>query len=143
MRKERLAIEVALLEAKFPNRYVFRDMDTNAPFLDCSVKSHTGKSYRLKITLDGFPLDKPDVYITYPKPLPSYEGEDLAHRGVSSSLHLLEADEEGNVQICHYNNDWDGGNTTLVNVMIHAKMWIEAYEHYRRTGDDIDIFLKH
>ena len=129
MTPQRLQLELHFLEARFPKRFVFRDMDTDQPYLDCSVKSNTGKNYRLKIVLDGFPAEKPKVYITHPNPLLGFQGINLADFNYSISLHLLDPDDFGNVQICHYNEDWDGGKTLLSHVMIHAKMWIEAYEN--------------
>lgn len=143
MTPQRLQLELHYLEARFPNRFIFRDMDTDQPYLDCSVKSNTGHNYRLKITLSGFPAEKPKVYITHPKPLLGYDGVKMADKGVSSELHMLSPDENDHVQICHYNADWDGGNTLLSHVMIHAKMWIEAYENYTRTGEPLDKYLKH
>jgi hypothetical protein len=140
---QRLLLELHYLEAKFPGRFMFRDMDTDLPYLDCSIKSNTENIYRLKIILDGFPAEKPEVYITHPKPLLGFEGINLAEIHCSPELHLLSPDDFGNVQICHYNEDWDGGNTLLAHVLIHSKMWIEAYENYKRTGDPLDNYLKH
>ena len=145
MNQRRLELEIYYLEKRFPKRYVFKGLDTEDTWLDCSVKSNTGKHYRLKITLDDYPAQMPMVYITNPNPLIGYDGKSLSEVGVSASLHLLSPDEEGNIQICHYKkSDWTGGNNQLLShVMLHAKMWLEAFELYKRTGTALDYYLKH
>jgi len=145
MDSRRFNLENHYLEKRFPRRFVFTDMDTDSPWIDCSVKSNTGQNYRLKITLDGFPAKMPKVYVTNPNPLEGYRGQNMAEVGVSADLHLLSPDESGNIQICHYKeSDWTGGdNQMLSHIMLHAKMWLEAFELFKRDGIPLDTYLKH
>jgi hypothetical protein len=143
MDQNRLATEIELLDEQFPNRYVFRDINTPCPWLDCSIVSQTGKHYRLKIIIDGYPAQMPTVYILYPQKLFDKQGRDLAEIGVNGSMHLLSPDEENNIQICHYHESEWTGRQLLTHVMIHAKIWIDALEYHQETGQPLDHYLKH
>ena len=143
MDDRRLLLEKHYLDDNFPRQFVFCNISKAKPLLDGNVKSNKGVHYRLKITLNNFPEEMPAVYVTYPHPLPGYNIPDLAEVGVSADLHLLDPDPEGHIQICHYKgSDWSG-NQTLYHIMLHAKIWLDAYEKYMRDGTHLDYYLKH
>ena len=143
MDNRRLKLENDNLNRKFPRRFVFRDIDTAHPWLDCSIKSDIGKNYNLKITLNDYPSKMPEVFILFPFPILDHEGNRLDDLKSSYKLHLLEPDESGHIQICHYKkSEWDA-SYPLTHVLLHAKMWIEALEEHQRTGTDLDFYLKH
>jgi hypothetical protein len=60
----------------------------------------------------------------------------------SGSMHTL-GGVKGCVQICHYSSSNWSPNVTLYKVILKGRLWLEAYEIYLRTGNDIDTYLPH
>ena len=63
--------------------------------------------------------------------------------GNSAEMHLLDPDEHGHPQICHYRDDVWTPNVTLYKVVMKGRFWLEAYEAHMRTGKAIDTYLPH
>lgn len=140
---QRIKIEKQILEKYFPKRHAFQNLGNYNAILDIGVLSNSGKTYLLKILLNSFPNNVPPMYLVYPKPLRDYEGNDLEDLGASGNMHLLDPDEIGNIQLCHYiSRNWSQ-NVTLYKVALKGLIWINAYEGHLRTGQPLDYFLAH
>ncbi len=99
--------------------------------------------YGLWIPLGAFPSKRPDMFIVEPKDLRNAAGRKLCEIGVSGAMHLLEPDDRGNLQICHYNDTHWTPNVTLYKVVMKGRLWLEAYEMHLETGRNIEKFLCH
>jgi hypothetical protein len=143
MTNQRLTAEIAALEFGFPKRYVMQNIGSDYAYVDLGLKTNSGRTYRLKIVLGDFPYEKPDVFIIYPTDLKDYDGRLLTDYGTSISMHLLNPDEHGNIQICHYSNDDWHSNVTIYKVALKCLVWLNALDGHLRTGQPMDYFLKH
>ncbi len=141
--QQRLQAEKQALNYGFPSRYVIQNLNTNNAFVDLGLRTNTGKTYRLKIVLEDFPYSKPDVYVIYPQGLRDYNGRQLSSYGVSASMHLLQPDAQGNIQLCHYSDAVWASNVTLYKVALKCLVWLNAYDGHLRTGEPLDYYLKH
>jgi hypothetical protein len=140
--QQRLRIEKQALDYGFPRRYAFHNLGTYDEYLELGLRTNAGRTYNLKVVLDGFPYSKPDVYVVYPTQLYSYNGELLSGIGASGPMHLLHPDN-GNIQICHYSDINWRENVTLYKVALKCLIWLNAYDGHLRTGQPIDHFLRH
>jgi hypothetical protein len=139
MTQQRLTHEALTLEKYFSGRYKFINYDRDDYHLDVGVFSTTGnKVYRLKIKLNGFPFNCPEVLITHPTPLRDRNGSSLQR--VCHEFHTL-GGEGDFVKLCHYSKEWTS-NISLFYVILKAKIWIEAYEGHLATGNSIDHYVK-
>jgi hypothetical protein len=138
--QQRLRIEKQALDFGFPRRHAFHNLGTYNEYLELGLRTNAGRTYNLKVMLDGFPYSKPRVYVIYPTRLYDYNGTPLST--VSASMHLLTPDN-GNIQICHYSDTNWHENVTLYKVALKCLIWLNAYDGHLRTGQPIDHFLKH
>lgn len=139
MDSERLKAEKLVLEKKLPsNAYRFMDMDTDFPYIVMAAKTNRGNIYTLRIELDCFPEEKPEVYVTkklYMKsgaPMPEY----------SPSMHTL-GSKDGLTQICHYADSLWTPMVSIYKVYVKCRLWLEMYELHLQTGNNMDYYLNH
>jgi len=138
---KRLRMEEQILEMQFPNRYVFVGIGTESPYVDVGLRSNAGNAYRIRIMLPlDYPNSLPKVLLTYPQPLYTSDAQNLLDVGVSHAMHTL-SPESGFIQLCHYKQDNWHPNVTIYKVALKARIWIEAYEGHKRTGQPIDHFV--
>lgn len=104
--------------------------------------SSSGRSYTIWCRIpDYYPTVCPKVYVHKPNPLIGYGGVSINSYKVSHSMHTLENDSNGEVQICHWRQSrWDS-SITLNKVMLKAMLWFEAFEQHLATGQPIDAFV--
>lgn len=140
---QRLLMEKAALNYGFPNRCVFQNLNSAGAYVDLGLRTNSGRTYRLKIILGDFPYAKPDVYVIFPERLRDYNGNLLSHHGISSAMHLLTPDVDGNIQLCHYSSTVWHSNVTLYKVALKCLVWLNAYDGHLRTGLPLDHYLKH
>jgi len=80
------------------------------------------------------------MVVLSPYPLKGFLGKDMKEHGTSPSMHTLNP-RDGYLEICHYRN-WLP-NLTLYKVVLKGRLWLEALEAHKRTGQPIDKFLPH
>ena len=141
---KRLRMEEQILEMMFPNRYVFVGIGTASPYVDVGLRSNSGNAYRIRIMLPlDYPNSLPKVLLTYPQPLYMYDGRNFLDIKTGDDMHKMHvlSPNEGFIQLCHYKNENWHPNVTIYRVALKARIWIEAYEGHKRTGQPIDHFL--
>lgn len=135
----RLLKEQEVLAAHLqPNTYQFVDMQTNLPYLVMAAKTNSGKVYTLKIHLEHFPEDVPQVEVL--NPLRDKNGKKLTK--VSGDMHVL-GSCNGHTLICHYGAGSWTPQISLFKIFIRCRLWLDMYEEHLATGYNIDYFLKH
>lgn len=142
MDRERYQAEYALLSRKFPaNAFRFFNADgssTGEQYLRIGARTNRGNVYTLHMSLDGFPMSQPKVFVT--RMLKDINGRDLAT--ASSSMHTLSS-ERGWTRICHYGtNSWTPA-VSLYKVYIKCRLWLEMYEAHLHTGHPMEYYLNH
>lgn len=145
-RSKRLEIEKQTLSAKMPwLRFRFQYLaDARRSGVVCEMATNSGNSYTLWIRLrKAFPNKPPKMYVVQPKSLRDRRGRNLSSIGASHAMHLLEADENGHLQICHCDDAHWTPNMTLFKVVEKGRLWLEAYELHKAKGKDIDHYLRH
>lgn len=133
MDNKRLELEKQVLARKLPpNMYMFREMGTANAHLLIGARTNSKKVYTLKIMLDDFPHNVPEVYTT--KTLLDRAGNPMQ---VSHENHCLGSSDKW-TKLCHYPEDLWTPAVSLYKVFIKCRLWLEFYEAYLRTGRSID-----
>ncbi|MTJ07730.1 hypothetical protein [Anabaena sp. UHCC 0204] len=142
VQRQRLALERDILHKYFPQFNWINPTDTNNTRIEGEVKTNVGNVYKLRVYVPSdFPNSLPDMVVISPYPLKGDKGQDMKqHETSSSSMHTL-TPRDGYVKICHY-RDWLP-NITLYKVVFKGRLWLEALEAHKRTGQPIDAFLGH
>ena len=138
--RERLAGEKSVLEYFFPGCVTWID-PTGETKVEVALKTNNGNQYRVRVYLkteeqtdSDFPNSLPDMVVTVsPKPLPNWE--------VSATNHTL-GKRDGFLKICHYHKSKWTDRSSLYEVIMKGRVWLEAYEGHLRTGKPMDYFLK-
>jgi len=141
-KKTRLDLEKDALKQYFPN-FKIQDPFGENPGVIGKLRSNTGKEYVIWMALGAFPNEAPELYILKPEFMRSYDGTLLSEIGMNSKMHLLESDDYGHPQICHYNDRFWHPNVSLYKILMKARFWIEAYEQHLSHGNPIDTYLAH
>lgn len=121
-----------------PNTYQFVDMNTALPYVVMAAMTNSGKVYTLKIHLEQFPENVPQVEVL--NPLKDRNGKRL--NKVSAEMHTLGL-RDGHTLICHYAASSWTPQVSLYKIFIKCRLWLEMYEEHLATGYNMDYFLKH
>jgi len=142
VQRQRLTVEKQILQKYFPSFKWLNPTDSINTRIEGQVKTNVGNIYKLRVYVPSdFPNSLPELIVISPYPLKGYRGQDLKEHGISGSMHTLDPSDYDYVKICHY-RDWLP-NITLYKVVLKGRVWLEALEAHRRTGQPIDAFLSH
>lgn len=138
MTNHRLQVETQLLEMYFPKKYRITQSG-NETIVDVGVKTQNGSVYQLSIELESdYPSSLPRVYIVYPQNIRDYSGNTIL--SASKSMHTMSG-KDGAPQICHiWPANWNP-ERSLMQVVMKARVWLEAFESHKTTGKPLDIYL--
>lgn len=135
----RLGLEKNLLEKYFPGRVQWYDPTGNT-VVEVSINTNNGNAYRLRIYLakDGelgsdFPNSMPDMVV-------SMSPRSMLDWGVSDTHHTV-GKRDGLLKICHYHPSQWTNESSLHEVFMKGRIWLEAYEGHIRTGKTMNTFL--
>ncbi|WP_341736740.1 hypothetical protein [Microcoleus sp. CAWBG640] len=141
LQQQRLQVERQILKKYFPSFSWINPGDSNNTRVEGNVCTNAGNVYTLRVYVPSdFPNSRPDMVVTSPYPCRGYRGKDLKEYGLSGTMHTLDP-RDGYVKICHY-REWLP-NLTVYLVVLKGRIWLEALEGHRRTGQAIDSFLPH
>ncbi|XP_028405093.1 uncharacterized protein LOC114527594 [Dendronephthya gigantea] len=137
--RNRLAMEKNILEKYFPGRVQWIEPQGDTK-VEVSLNTNNGHQYRVRIYLkaaDGSTSDFPNsvaymVVCSSPKPMPKW--------GVDAYNHTL-GYRDNFVKICHYRGSCWTDHSTLYEVAVKGRIWLEAYEGHLRTGKRLSEFL--
>jgi hypothetical protein len=142
VQRQRLATEKQILEKYFPAFTWVNPTDSNSTKIEGELKTNVGNRYKIRVYVPSdFPNSRPDMVVLSPYPLKGFLGIDMKEHGTSGSMHTLSPETYSYVQICHY-RDWLP-SLTLYKVVLKGRLWLEALEAHKRTGQPIDKFLPH
>jgi hypothetical protein len=139
--QSRLNKEWEILMKYFPD---FKFYNTNSQVYIEGLMGTNEKNYysiRLYVPLD-LPNSVPEAIIIYPNPLTDYYGKRLIDYGYSATMHLL-SPKNGYPKICTYKLSYWNPNRTFYNVLMKVRIWLEAFEGHKSTGNALDYYLKH
>lgn len=137
--EERFNLEKEVLQREMPLvPCVFKDMNTDSPYVLMPVKTNNGKVYTIRIDLVGFPNTLPHAFVT--RMLRTKDGELM--NDASASMHTLTS-EHGYTRICHFGSASWSPRVSLLKVYIKCALWLNIYELHLRTGKDMDFYLNH
>jgi hypothetical protein len=139
--QNRLQRELDILAPYFPS---FKYVNIGATLcLEGWMKTNSNCQYqiRLYVPLD-VPYSVPDAVIVYPNPTTDYYGRNLTSLGASATMHLL-GPKDFLPKICTYRaTNWNA-NVTFYKVLIKVRIWLEALDGHKRTGQALDYYLTH
>ena len=137
--RQRLATERRLLEHFFPGCVTWIDPRGDTK-VEVALVTNNNRKYRLRIYLKSenssssdFPNSVPDMVVSdSPKPMPQW--------GSNGETHTL-GHRDGFSKICHYRSSCWTDRSTLYEVVMKGRIWIEAYEGHLTTGKKMNYFL--
>ena len=139
--QNRLNKEWAIIQQYFP-LFEFKTSGGVA-YLDGGMFANTKNYYLLRLFVPpDMPNSVPDIVITYPNPTRDYSGRALTDYSYSATMHLL-SPKDGYPRICTYKSTHWNPNRTFYNVLMKARIWLEALEGHKATGHPLDYYLKH
>ena len=132
--RTRLAVEKSILEKYFPGHVTWIDPQGNTK-VEVAMTTNDGNSYRLRIYLPpDFPNSLPDMVVAYSQ-------ESMPDWDASSDTHTWGKDKYGLLQICHYRSSQWTSKSSLYEVFMKGRLWLETYEGWRRTRMPMNYFL--
>lgn len=142
--RQRLAAEYQILQNEgFSQFSVTHQPAYDSYYASGIATTNSGRRYSLWIPIpNGYPAERPKLYVLDPHPLRLYSGAPMSSLGVSHAMHTLTPHDQGYVQICHWrDNRWHSG-IVLQKVFLKAHIWLEAYEQHLATGRDLANFVR-
>lgn len=137
----RLAFEMRELAKFFPELRWYKHR--GAIFTEGPLRTNGGTPYAVRVVLpDDFPSGIPTLLLTHPKGLRNAHGDLLTDVGVSGPMHLLRP-VDGLPRLCHHRPDEWTPTRTVYQVVVKARLWLEAYELHLAHGSAIDRWLPH
>lgn len=140
----RLSMEKDILDRELSNVTWFNPTSAGNTRVEWRVNTNNGQSYVLRIYLPGnFPNECPTLVVShspYGSPLRKKNGSLLDHTSMDD--HTYDA-HDGFTKICHFNPSQWSNVSTLYQVLLKGRIWLEAYEIHRRTGASLDTYLPH
>lgn len=133
---KRLTTEARILAKYFPTFAVQTGVVTG------TLTSNSETTYGIRLDTPSFPEKMPSVYVTSPV-LYTHDGRRLSQLEPSGRMHILNPDPAGNPQICHWHPRLWATDVTLYQVIMKARVWLEAWEQHRLTGQPLDRYLPH
>ena len=131
--RERLAAEKSVLDHYFPDCVKWID-PTGDTKVEVTLNTNNDNKYTVRIYIGNFPNAIPDmVVVSSPKPMPDW--------GVSDDNHTL-GTRDGYLIICHYHQSQWTDRSSLFEVVMKGRVWLEAYEGHNRTGKPMNYFLR-
>lgn len=140
--RARLSVEKGILEKYFPNdRVRWNDPSSVNSWVEITMISNSNKRYTIRVYLSSdFPNACPEMVVVSPQSLKQRNGTDLP--SVSPVFHTI-GNRDGYIKICHFQPELWTADTTLYQVFMKGRLWIEAYEGHVATGNNMDVYLKH
>ena len=130
----RLAAEKSVLDHYFSGCVKWID-PTRHTKVEVTLKTNNDNEYTLRVYIGSdFPNSIPDmVVVRSPKPMPDWGG--------SYTNHTL-GKRDGYLKICHYHYSQWSDRSSLYEVVMKGRVWLEAYEGHLRTGKPMNYFLR-
>ena len=112
-------------------------------YLDGAMTTNGKNYYMLRLFVPpDMPNSVPEVVVIYPNPITDFSGKKLTEYAHSSTMHLL-SPKDGYPKICTYKATHWNPNRTFYNVLMKARIWLEALDGHKATGNPLDYYLKH
>ena len=139
--QNRLKKEWEIIVQYFPN-FEIKDYGSQL-CIEGWMYTNQKNGYKLRLYVPSdLPYSVPDVVIIYPYPIADYFGKSLSDYTASATMHIL-SPRDGYPKICTYKDTHWNPNRTFYNVLIKARIWLEALDGHKRSGQQMDYYLKH
>jgi len=139
--QNRLQRELNILNPYFPS-FNYVNVGTNL-CLEGWMKTNSNNNYKIRLYVPSdIPYSVPDAVIVHPDPATDYYGRNLTSLGASATMHLL-SPRDFLPKICHYRPANWNSNVTFYKVLIKVRIWLEALDGHKRTGQAMDYYLTH
>lgn len=107
------------------------------------MKTNGKVDYKVRLYIPSdLPYSVPDCVIIHPNPVKDFRGVSLVNIGGSSTMHLL-APRDNYPKICTYRSANWNANVTFYKVLMKVRLWLEALDGHKSTGNNLDYYLKH
>lgn len=139
--QNRLNKEWEIVQKYFPD-FSFKAYGTGL-CLEGWMRTNYGNNYQLRLYIPSdMPNSVPEVVILFPNPTVDFYNRRLVDYSFSSTMHLL-SPKDGYPKICTYKASFWNPNRTFYNVLMKARIWLEALDGHKSTGNPLDFYLKH
>jgi hypothetical protein len=111
--------------------------------LEGEMTTNRKATYQVRLYVpNDFPNSVPEVVITWPNPVTDFHGRSLTVYQYNAAMHLL-SPKDGYPRICTYKSTHWNPNRTFYNVLIKVRVWLEALDGHKATGQPLDTYLPH
>ncbi len=140
--QKRLGLEKDILDSKLKNVSWINPTSAGNTRVEWKVNTNNDNSYTLRVYLAcDFPNKCPNLVVSSPSShLRKRDGSRLD--SMSGSDHVY-GSIDGLTEICHFNKSKWTSENTIYQVLMKGRIWLEAYEIHRRTGENLEKYLAH
>ena len=140
--RTRLGFEKDITDSKLNNVSWINPTSAGNTRVEWRVNTNNGNSYTLRVYVPAnFPNECPQLVVSSPSSvLRKKDGSRLD--STSGSDHVY-GSIDGLTQICHFDTSKWSSENTIYQVLIKGRIWLEAYEIHRRTGEYLEKYLAH
>jgi ubiquitin-protein ligase len=135
----RLQIEKQVLDNYFPNFKWINPSDANKTTVEGYLRANTKMFYKIRIYIPAdFPNSLPDLVVM--ENLVGFKGKNM--KKGSAAMHIYNP-RDGYIKICYDKSEAWTPNKSIYSIVIKGRIWLEAFEAHKKSGNDIDYYLKH
>lgn len=140
--RTRLGFEKDIIDGKLNNVTWINPTSAGNTRIEWRVNTNNGNNYTLRVYVpEEFPNECPTLVVSSPSSV--LRKFDMSPLNSASSQDHVYGVHDGLTEICHFDkNRWSSENT-IYQVLMKGRIWLEAYEIHRRTGEHLEKYLAH
>lgn len=140
--RTRLGFEKDIIDGKLTNVTWINPTSAGNTRVEWRVNTNNGNNYTLRVYVPAkFPNECPVLVVSSPSSvLKKKDGSLLQYSSGQDHVYGM---HDGLTEICHFRKDSWSSENTIYQVLMKGRIWLEAYEIHRQTGEYLEKYLAH
>lgn len=140
--RTRLGFEKDIIDGKLNNVTWINPTSAGNTRVEWRVNTNNGNNYTLRVYVpEGFPNECPTLVVSSPSSV--LRKFDMSLLNSASTQDHVYGVHDGLTEICHFDKSRWSSENTIYQVLMKGRIWLEAYEIHRRTGEHLEKYLAH
>ena len=140
--RTRLGFEKDIIDSKLNNVTWINPTSAGNTRVEWRVNTNNGNNYALRVYVpEEFPNECPVLVASSPSSVLRKKDGSLL-QNCSGEDHVYGV-HDGLTEICHFNKGIWSSENTIYQVLMKGRIWLEAYEIHRQTGENLEKYLAH
>lgn len=140
--RTRLGFEKDIIDSKLNNVTWINPTSAGNTRVEWRVNTNNGNNYTLRVYVpEEFPNECPVLVVSSPSSVLRKKDGSLLQ--FSSSEDHVYGIHDDLTEICHFNKGIWSSENTIYQVLMKGRIWLEAYEIHRQTGENLEKYLAH